>query len=267
MLNSLIKRYYQNKVAQTSAALAYYMLFSFFPFSILVGKILDIVDIPASVLFNDLSSVVPSEVLSIAQQHLNSPAVPGHSFAFISWLGLALYFFARNINVFLYSTERALQVSHRLPGAYRFFVSILLALGNMVFMFIMVVLIVVNKDLLGTLTSFLNINSAVLFIVHYGRFIIMAVLIFIILFSLYTAAAGKFIRRRDLLPGAVAGTCAWLLISMGFSYYVSHLGRYSLLYGSLGAVIVLLLWLYLSSLIIVLGAEFNGALLELHKSS
>lgn len=263
VLNSLIRRYYHHKVAQTSASLAYYMLFSFFPFSILIGKILDLLDISSSVIVNDLSSVIPSEVLSIAQQHLNSPVAAGHNAAFVSWLALALYFFVRNINVFIYSTEQALHVSHKLGGAYRFLVALVLAFGNMIFMFLMVVLIVVNKGLLQRMSTLINISPGIMFLIHYGRFVILAGLIFVILFSLYSAAAGKFIRRKDLLPGAIAGTCAWLLISMGFSYYVSHLGRYSILYGSLGAVIVLMLWLYLSSLIIVLGAEFNGALLDL----
>ena len=70
----------------------------------------------------------------------------------------------------------------------------------------------------------------------------------------------RSIKLIDTLPGGIFATIGWMLSSTIFSYYVSNFGKYSTTYGSVGGVIVLLVWLYLSSIIIILGGEINGTL-------
>ena len=65
-------------------------------------------------------------------------------------------------------------------------------------------------------------------------------------------------KLRWVLPGVIFATLAWLLISAGFSKFVSAFGSYNKTYGSLGAVMVLLVWLWLTNFIIIMGAEING---------
>jgi membrane protein len=60
-----------------------------------------------------------------------------------------------------------------------------------------------------------------------------------------------------LTPGSVVATTLWLLASLGFKYYVANWGAYTETYGLLGAVMILLLWFYISGLVILLGAEMN----------
>lgn len=62
------------------------------------------------------------------------------------------------------------------------------------------------------------------------------------------------------MPGAVFATIGWLGTSLGFAYYVDNLSNYSRFYGSVGGVVVLLIWLYYSAVIILLGGELNAAL-------
>jgi membrane protein len=61
-----------------------------------------------------------------------------------------------------------------------------------------------------------------------------------------------------ILPGAHLATALWLLISLGFRFYVTHFGHYNKMYGAIGGVIVMLLWFYLSGLVLLFGAEFNS---------
>ena len=63
---------------------------------------------------------------------------------------------------------------------------------------------------------------------------------------------------RDLLPGAIAAAVLFLIASVGFSLYVANFGKYDKQYGSLGAVVITLLWLYIGSYIFLLGAEINA---------
>ncbi len=65
---------------------------------------------------------------------------------------------------------------------------------------------------------------------------------------------------RWLTPGSVAATLLWLVATLGFALYVSRFGNYNATYGSLGAVVVLLMWLYLSAYVLLLGAELNAEL-------
>jgi membrane protein len=71
-------------------------------------------------------------------------------------------------------------------------------------------------------------------------------------------------RWHWLMPGTVMGVALWLMVSFGFKLYLSLFGRFTVTYGSIGAVIILLLWLYLSVTAILIGAEVNS---EIEKAS
>ena len=70
-----------------------------------------------------------------------------------------------------------------------------------------------------------------------------------------------------MLPGVGSSLAAWLVLSMAFSYYVEHVGQYSVLYGSIATVIVVLLWLYMSGQVLILGAELSAALAHQKKNA
>jgi membrane protein len=69
-------------------------------------------------------------------------------------------------------------------------------------------------------------------------------------------------RFKHTLPGALIGTMLWILISAGVNIYVSHFANYNKTYGTIGAAVALLFWLYVSSIAILVGAEFNSELLK-----
>src|SRR5262249_25328355 len=65
---------------------------------------------------------------------------------------------------------------------------------------------------------------------------------------------------RWVMPGAILATLLWIIASVAFSFYVSHFGSYDKTFGPLGAVVILLMWLYLSAYAICIGAELNAEL-------
>jgi len=65
---------------------------------------------------------------------------------------------------------------------------------------------------------------------------------------------------RLIMPGSVAGVLVWLGATLGFSYYVSHFGNFGITYGALGGIVILLVWMWFSSLALMLGAEINAVL-------
>lgn len=76
----------------------------------------------------------------------------------------------------------------------------------------------------------------------------------------------SYVEETENLPGITLSLVSWLVISIGFSVHVENFGKYSIIYGALGTVIVLLIWLYMTSFLLILGAEFNAALAQAGES-
>jgi membrane protein len=98
-------------------------------------------------------------------------------------------------------------------------------------------------------------------IVYIARWPVVTLLVLFIIALLYRYGPCRQVAKwRWVTVGSVFATVVWLLASVAFSYYVSHFTQYDRFYGSLGAVIILLLWLYITFYIILLGAEINAEL-------
>lgn len=97
---------------------------------------------------------------------------------------------------------------------------------------------------------------------HYLRFVPVGLLMYAALGTLYAASLDKKQSIRAILPGIVAALTSWMIVSVGFSFYVENFADYSVIYGTLGAMIVLLMWLYMTAVILILGAELNAAILD-----
>ncbi len=98
------------------------------------------------------------------------------------------------------------------------------------------------------------------------RWVISSVVFFIVLVALYKMAPNKRIYFKNVVWGALFATIGWQLTSLAFSFYVSSMGNYSATYGSLGTVIVLMIWFYLSGVIIMIGGVINATLREQNKT-
>jgi membrane protein len=98
------------------------------------------------------------------------------------------------------------------------------------------------------------------------RYLIMIIVMLFVFMFTYRYAPSKRQKWKEVLPGSMFTTIAWLVSSALFSYYVNNFSDYSKLYGSLAAVFILMAWLYISSIIILLGGEINAIIyLDLKK--
>ena len=96
------------------------------------------------------------------------------------------------------------------------------------------------------------------------RFVLLGVIVFLALAVLY-GLAQETRSVHYIWPGVLMSLTAWLALSLLFSLYVENAGNYSVIYGSIGVIIVLLLWLYLSATMMIMGAELNGVLMEVRE--
>ena len=93
------------------------------------------------------------------------------------------------------------------------------------------------------------------------------IITFIVFVTLYAIAPNIKLKFKSVIPGALFATIVWIGASFLFGYYVSNFGNYSKTYGSIGGVIVLMLWLYLTGFIIIIGAQINAIIHEKKLSS
>lgn len=93
-----------------------------------------------------------------------------------------------------------------------------------------------------------------------AQFVIPIAIIALVFTAMYKYVPNRHLKFKEVLPGALVATIGWIVASALFAFYVSNFSNYTKTYGSLGGVIVLLTWLYISSIIVVLGGEINATL-------
>jgi len=97
----------------------------------------------------------------------------------------------------------------------------------------------------------------VYYLLMFLKWIIIIILLFLAISFLYWLAPAKKSGFRFLSPGSMVATFLFILTSIGFSAYVNNFGQYNKLYGSIGTLIVIMIWLYLNSIALLIGFELN----------
>jgi membrane protein len=110
------------------------------------------------------------------------------------------------------------------------------------------------------LTKLFDISEAFDYIWNIFRYLFTLFMMILIFAILYRYMPSKKHKWKGVLPGAIFSTLGWLATSFGFAYYVNNFTNYSYIYGSIGGVLVLLIWLFLSAIIIIMGGELNAVI-------
>jgi len=258
----LARRYYDHQVAHDSAALTYYLLFSLFPLLIFFNNLVGLLSFDPGALFTELLTVIPRDVVDLLEQY--RAYVSRVSSRTLLWFSLVftIYFPYRAVNALFLSVRKAYDVG--MPR--RFLRHQLRVLFYTILLIATIILSVavasVGRRALEFAADYVYISDAAIVLWTRLRFVFLSAVLFVMIALLYALALDGKQLRRGIWPGVLASLAAWVGLSMLFSLYVEHAARYSLIYGSIGAIIVLLLWLYLSAFTLIMGAEFNSVLLD-----
>lgn len=257
-MHHLARRYTAHDVGQQSAAMAYYLLFTIFPMLIFISSLLGVLNLDLEGVANILSAFLPKTVVELGQTYL--AYVSSTASTTILWFSLvfSIYFPARAANCLMRCVRQAygLRRPDR-PLLYRIRM-LLFTVYLIVVIVLALVLMTMGQRVLQFFIGHLNPSRPLLALWDTLRFVILGVLLFATLGLLYAMSQDHRQPAIYIVPGAVCSLVAWMLLSIGFSFYVENFANYSVIYGTLGAVIVLLVWLYLSATTLILGAELNG---------
>ncbi len=139
---------------------------------------------------------------------------------------------------------------------------------SIVLMVILSLIVVISTALilLGTAgikylnTAHIIDTSLVLYLIKYGRWVVVLLMVFFAISFLYFLAPAKRQRFRFISAGSTLATLLFIATTSGFNFYVNNFAKYNALYGSIGTIIVIMMWLYFNSIALLVGFELNASI-------
>lgn len=263
-LDQLLFRIGDDEVLAIGAQLTYFLILSVFPFIIMFLNIISYTPLVREEVLSNIIRYLPFEV----QNLINGFAAEIIETSSQGLLSIAAIFGLWTASSGITAVIRAINKAYDNEETRPFYRTKLLSILFTIILlisFTLVILTLVFGEVLGNrLFAYFGLTDIFLDIWYALRMII-PIVYMIFTFTLFYRFAPitknvNHVRLRNSIPGAVFTTLGWLLTSTIFSYYVNNFSRYTITYGSIGGIIILLVWLYISSIIIVLGGEINATL-------
>lgn len=263
----LFKRFNEDDLLSYAATITYFFILSLFPFLIFLITLLARTAIfDANHYFNlmdsinKLEGIAPPEVLQVLQQGLKEVNTSKSN----TFLSLSLFFTVYSasggVQIIMKVMNRAYKIQESRCFFKVLFLSFIYTVGFALLILVAFIFSLLTSQLGVQLFNYLGLASFYKvwsFIIN----IVLPIFIMTVLFMfIYRFTPDRKLRFSQVWGGSLFATLASLIASRLFSYYVSHFFNYSVVYGSIGSIIVFLVWLYLLSFILIFGGELNASL-------
>ena len=262
----LARRYLRHNVGAQSAALAFYLLFMLFPFLIFLSALLGLLQLDVAGILKALAEFLPAQVVDVVEVYLTYVGSSPSPQLLVFGLVFSIYFPMRATNALMRSVRTAYHLGPA-HGVVQILKTLLYTVLLIAAIALTLVLMSVSDRLLAYCVANFGLPAFIAELWAKLRFPLAAVVGYFALFLLYALAQDGRQPWRNIWPGTLAALAAWMGLSWLYAWYVEHIAHYSLLYGSIGTVIVLLIWLNLSATALIMGAELNGTLISLRKET
>lgn len=261
LLQDLILRIQRVDISGLGAQLAYFFLLSFFPLLIFLVTLLPFLNLEVEQIYHFLQGLMPADIYNMIEGTLKEVLTNRNGgLLSIGVLG-TIWSASKGINALMQALNKAYDTEAR-SGVIVRILSLAFTLALVVVILIALVLPVFGQQIgvflfskVGVADSFLTVWNAI-------RWTIPPLLIFVVLLGMYWLVPNTKPRLKmsGVWWGTVFSTLAWLVLTYGFSFYVDNFGNYSATYGSIGGVIMLMLWLYFTGMILILGGVINATM-------
>jgi membrane protein len=264
VLKRTVAEFREDNLTDWAAALTYYAVLAIFPALIVLVSILGLVGESATQpLIDNLGTVAPGpakDIFTSALKNLQGDQGAAGVLFVVGLLG-ALWAASGYVAAFMrasnaiYDIEEGRPVWKTLPVRVGLTVVLLLLLA------ISTIAVVLTGDLAKRAGDLIGLGSTAVTVWNIAKWPVLLVVVSFMFALLYWAAPNvKHPGFRWISPGGLIAVIAWLIASGAFALYVSSFGSYNKTYGALGGVVVFLVWLWISNIVILLGAEFNAEL-------
>ncbi len=268
MAKAIYSRFGEVQVTDRAAALTYYSILSLFPGLLVVVSLLALLgQYPETYesIVNTLRDAAPGTAVDTINSALRDALSNRSNAGLLLVVGIVLSLYSASGA--MGAAMRSLEAINRAKKGRDFLPNLGVRLGLTVLVMLLVLVafvsVVVAGPLFGAIADAAGFPSFVKGLVGYLRWPIGAAALLAAFAIVYALGPRRTPRRgdrslRSVLPGAAVGVALWFAVSLLFTLYVSHFGSYDKTYGTLGAMISLLIWLWLGNLAFLLGALFNA---------
>jgi membrane protein len=266
-LKATVQEFQRDDALGLAAQLAYYLILALFPFILVLVSLMGTFGSPelASEVLSYFRQVMPEQAYAIIETftaniisgRAEAPGLLSFGILFTIWAASGA--FAALIN----ALNRAYDVQETRPFWKVRGIAILMTLGLSVLILVGVLLLVLGPQIGKAIADLFGLEETFLLVWDIVRWPVALLFMVFTVALLYYFAPDVEQPFRWITPGGLIGVLLWVLASVGFNFYVSNFGSYNKTYGSIGAVIILLLYLYISSLTILFGATLNAILVRM----
>jgi membrane protein len=270
LVKAMYGRFGEVQVTDRAAALTYYSILSLFPALLVVISLLALLgEYPETYqsIVNTLRDAAPGTAVNTIDSALRDALSSRGNAGYLLVIGLVLALYSASGA--MGAAMRALESINRTPSGRSFLPNLGVRVGLTALLALLVLVaflsVVVAGPLFSSIADAAGFPDVVKGLVGYLRWPIGALSLLTAFALVYAFGPRRGPRKddrslRSVLPGAVCGTALWFAVSLLFTLYVSHFGSYDKTYGTLGALISLLIWLWLGNLAFLMGALFNAEL-------
>ncbi len=259
-LKELYYRMMHDELSLISANLSYYFILSILPLLMVILALTPYFNINQNFLLTKIETIAPGVlgdyIFTLISEVLNNKNQTIITFGIIFTLWSA----SNGIYGLMYAFNIAYRVKEKRMWITVKIISIFFTIVIMVAMLLMLVLLVFGKQITWVLFHKLNFDKEFFDIWNYITILLPLFFTIIIFTFLYMLATNLKIPIKLAIPGAVFSAFSWIIISKVFGYYIDHFSNYIKTYGSIGAIMLFVIWLYFTGYILIIGAEINAIL-------
>ena len=260
------REFKEDNLTDWAAALTYYSVLSIFPALIALISIVGLVVDPATitrVLTDTISQLGPSSAVKTLQQPIKDiTASSGKAgLALIIGLAGALWTASGYVGAFMRASNAIYEIEEGRPFYKLRPLQILVTLVLELMLAIVVLGLIVSGPLATAIGNAVGIGDTALTVFNIAKWPVLLVIVSVMLAVLYYSAPNaKLPGFKWISPGSVVAVVVWILASAAFAFYVANFGSYDKTYGALGGVITFLVWMWITNLAVLFGAELNAEL-------
>ncbi len=254
------KRIKDVDVLGLGAQLAFFFLLSIFPLLIFLITLLPYLNLPRQEFYRFMENVIPGEIYTLIEQTL-SEILTNQNGGLLSFGILATIWSA---SLGMDALMKSLDTTYGTRGKRSLIItrgmSIVLTVLLIIMLVVALALPIFGRQLGLFFFTFLGLEEGFLELWGMIRFTIPAIVTFIVCAVIYWLAPSARVSAVSVLPGAAFASVGWLAVSFLFSIYINNFGNFSATYGSIGGIILMLLWLYLSAMLLIVGGQINAVM-------
>lgn len=257
-LIQLYIRFRDDDITSLSAQLSFFLLLSLFPFLLFLLSLLSLTSITVLEFTEKIILFMPDDLGRFIANVVNEMMSAKSAVLLSVSAVITIWSAAGGIGALSKGLNKAYDKEESRPFLKLKAMSIAFTIGIAVLVIVTLLSLIFGSAIGEFLSRFFAFPQAFLELWVVLRYAVPVIIMFVMFSLLYVFVPCCGVRLKEALPGSVFATAGWIITSLLFSFYVENFANYAKVYGSIGGIIILLIWMYISCIIILLGGEINA---------